>query len=603
MAATIATGAAHAADADSVLHANQAAVGAVPANGTLHLTYAYAGQGLTGTTDAVSDLATGAYVDSWDIDPITGAAGYDGKTPWQRDFSGANTAQEGGDRIPAAVNEAYRDANLWWRPDHGGATIRYAGVETIDGAPTDHLVVTPKNGKRFDAWFDSKTHLLTRIAEDRQFFHTRAFFSDYRPENGVLLPHKIVQDGGTGEKNYETYTLQSAMVGAAQPLLAYALPATPPGGVTIDGGVASVTVPFQLLNNHIYIHGTVEGKGPYTFIVDTGGHTIVSPRVVQDAGLRSKGEAAATGVGKKVEVSGFARVHDIAIGGVHLRDQTAIAQPVYDAAVEGIAVDGMVGFELIDRLVTRIDYGTQTITFTDPAHFDPAGAGEALPFKFYDHLPQVAGRFGDQPGIFDIDTGSRSEVDITSPTVERLNLHQVYPHSVVAMTGWGVGGPVQSAVVRLPSLTLGDITSPNVVAGLEAPESGSMSDPNFEGNVGSAFLKRFVVTFDYGHQIMYLKPIVPPSADIGTFDRSGMWINAGAGGFVVMKVNDGGAAAQAGLQKDDVIVAIDGQKADPGQLSAARALLRMRPAGAKVAFDVRRGASNKTIEVTLRDQI
>ena len=43
-----------------------------------------------------------------------------------------------------------------------------------------------------------------------------------------------------------------------------------------------------------------------------------------------------------------------------------------------------------------------------------------------------------------------------------------------------------------------------------------------------------------------------------------MWINAGADGFVVMKVNDGGAAARAGLQKDDVIVAIDGQKADPG---------------------------------------
>ena len=130
-----------------------------------------------------------------------------------------------------------------------------------------------------------------------------------------------------------------------------------------------------------------------------------------------------------------------------------------------------------------------------------------------------------------------------------------------------------------------------------------MSDPSFEGNVGSAFLKRFVVTFDYGHQIMYLKAIEPPPSDIGTFDRSGMWINAGTGGFVVMKVNDGGAAAQAGVQKDDVITAIDGHKVDPAQLSAARALLRTRPAGSKVAFEIRRGGTNKTIEITLRDQI
>src|SRR5262249_34115675 len=159
--------------------------------------------------------------------------------------------------------------------------------------------------------------------------------------------HKFIQDGGTGEKNYETFTLQSATLSAPQPLSAYSLPATPAGGVTIDGDVASVTVPFRLLNNHVYIQGTVNGHGPYTFIVDTGGHRSASPRVGREPGLNSKGETAATGVGKNVEVSGFARVRDIAIGAVHLRDQTAIAQPVYDASVEGIPVEGMVGFELI----------------------------------------------------------------------------------------------------------------------------------------------------------------------------------------------------------------------------------------------------------------
>ena len=34
---------------------------------------------------------------------------------WMRDTSGANTPQEGGDRVAVAVNEAYRFANLWWR--------------------------------------------------------------------------------------------------------------------------------------------------------------------------------------------------------------------------------------------------------------------------------------------------------------------------------------------------------------------------------------------------------------------------------------------------------------------------------------------------------
>ena len=596
--------AAHAAgDVASVLRANHKAVGSFPQAGTLEFDYGYSGNGMTGTAVSTQDIATGAYIDSETAGPVSEAFGYDGKTPWMRDLSGANTAQEGGDRIAVAVNEAYRNANMWWRSDFGGATIVYAGREILDGSPNDRLTVTPKNGKPFDAWFDAKTHLLTQIAEPRQFFNTRVFYSDYRRENGVSVPHKLVLDGGTGKANYETLTLQKMTVGAAQPIADYARPTAPPTGATIDGNAASVTVPFRLLNNHIYVQGTVNGKGPYTFILDTGGHNLISPKIIKDIGLSSVGASVGTGAGKSTVVSGFVKVSDIAIGGVHLHDQTAIAQNVYDKSIEGIPVDAMVGFELIRRMVTRIDYGAHTLTFTDPAKFTPLDAGKAVPFKFYDHLPQVAGDAAGISGIFDIDTGSRSEVDITSPSVDRYKLRQKYANGVIAVTGWGVGGPVESYVVRLPSLTLGGLKQDSVVADLDGPNSGSMSDPNFLGNVGTGFLKRFVVTFDYAHQIMYLKPIVPPPMDIGTFDRSGMWINAAADGYLVNSISAHGPAAEAGLQKGDVITAIDGKKVKPENLATARALLRMRPAGSKITLDFKRGGEDRHALLTLRDQI
>ena len=389
--------AAHAAgDVASVLRANHKAVGSLPQAGPLEFDYGYSGNGMTGTAVSTQDIATGAYIDSETAGPVSETFGYDGKTPWMRDLSGANTAQEGGDRIAVAVNEAYRNANMWWRSDFGGATIVYAGREILDGSPNDRLTVTPKNGKAFDAWFDAKTHLLTQIAAPRQFFNTRVFYSDYRRENGVSVPHKLVLDGGTGKANYETLTLQKMTVGAEHPIADYARPTAPPTGATIDGNAASVTVPFRLLNNHIYVQGTVNGKGPYTFILDTGGHNLISPKIIKDIGLSSVGASVGTGAGKGTVVSGFVKVSDIAIGGVHLHDQTAIAQNVYDKSIEGIPVDAMVGFELIRRMVTRIDYGAHTLTFTDPAKFTPLDAGKAVPFKFYDHLPQVA---GDAAGI------------------------------------------------------------------------------------------------------------------------------------------------------------------------------------------------------------
>ena len=64
-----------------------------------------------------------------DAGGLHNADGYDGKTPWQQDISLAYTRQQGGDRIAVAVSAAYRNANLWWRPDRGGA-VSYVGRET-----------------------------------------------------------------------------------------------------------------------------------------------------------------------------------------------------------------------------------------------------------------------------------------------------------------------------------------------------------------------------------------------------------------------------------------------------------------------------------------
>ena len=114
----------------------------------------------------------------------------------------------------------------------------------------------------------------------------------------------------------------------------------------------------------------MDGKGPYTFLVDTGGHTLLSPHLVAEVGLKPVGEAVTSGAGDGHATTGFVHFDDIAIGKVRLRDEIGFSTEVYDTSIEGIPVDGMVGFELIRRMVTRIDYGRRTLTFIDPARFD-----------------------------------------------------------------------------------------------------------------------------------------------------------------------------------------------------------------------------------------
>jgi len=588
-------------DAESVLAANRMAVGPMPARGSLDMEYSLATSGLNGTASHRGDLTTGAFIDTYDLSVITGGNGYDGRIPWQTDVSGVSIDQEGGDRVPVAVNEAYRNANLWWRRDRGGATITYIGRETLDGAPADHLAVTPRGGGRFEAWFDAGSHMLVKTAEPQQFFKTQTLYGDYRREAGVMLAHRRDIDFGTGD--IQKMVLKQASVGPVRPLTAYSRPKKAPGGGRIDGGLKTVTLPFRLLNNHVYVEAMVNGKGPYTFIVDTGGHTLISPRVAAEAGLHTVGEGASTGAGEGKSTTGFAHYREIALGPVRLTDQPAFITNIYDPSIEGIPVDGMVGFELFSRFAVRLDYGAKTMTVSDFAAFDPRGAGTPVPFKFYDHLPSVHGMIDDLPARFDIDTGSRSEIDITSPFVGRHQLKARYQPGISAITGWGVGGPSRSYVVRVPSITLGSVKVPSVVSGLSTDKAGSISDPSYDGNIGSGLLKRFDVSFDYQHQTMYLKPLDPQPADAGRFDRSGMWINAADAGFSVTDVAPGGPAEAAGLRKGDVITAINGKPARPAELSDARTQLRSLPAGSSVELQLQRAGAPLTVRVQLRDLI
>jgi hypothetical protein len=589
---------------DAILAANRSAVNDPPPRSAVTLVYRYVSSGLTGTLTDHVDLGTGAYAEWIEAAGIREGEGFDGKTPWQQDISGAYTPQEGGDRIPIAVDSAYRRANLWWRPDRGGAAIVYVGRETDATRILEHLSVTPKGGKRFDAWFASDTHLLAKVAYDKEFLHFTETYSEYGRQGPQILAHKIVIDPGLGEAAVSSSTLVQSNYGPAQPVSTYSLPSTPLTGAVIAGDAASTTIPFRLLNNHVYVEATVNGKGPYTFIVDTGGHTLLSPRLVEDVGLKPIGAAVTSGAGEGHGTTGFVHYDEIAIGALRLRDQVGFATDIYDSAVEGIRVDGMVGFELVRRMVTTIDYGRHLITFTDPERFKPgADSGVPVPFVFYDHVPNVRGHIGDLPARFDIDTGSRAELDVTSPFVAQHRLADHFTKGAHAVTGWGVGGPARSYVVRMPSVAIGQVIIRDPVVDLSDARHGTFSDPNFDGNVGSALLKRFVVTFDYTHQVMYLKPIEPLPADIGTFDRAGLWINAHGGGYEVMDVAPGSAASQAGLTVGDLIVAVDGRPVAESGLSETRERFRCAPPGTRVELAVRRGAEIRGVALLLRDQI
>ena len=89
-------------------------------------------------------------------------------------------------------------------------------------------------------------------------------------------------------------------------------------------------------------------------------------------------------------------------------------------------------------------------------------------------------------------------------------------------------------------------------------------------------------------------------ADIDTFDRSGMWINAVPEGFKVIDITKGGPAEASGLATDNVITAINGKSATDMSLPLLREMWRNWKPGTTVRLTVK---GKGDVKITLRDQI
>jgi hypothetical protein len=604
--AMLASGTARAeADAARILAANRAAMhgDALKGKGEMEITRAFSGEGLTGVVSSTFDIGSGTFIDTQDVGPATGASGFDGVTAWMRDMSGAVTPQEGGDTRQLAVNEAYRNSNGWWRRDFGGAEVRFLGSRIDGGVTFDVLSITPRHGKAFEAWFDGASHLLARTVEPQGYQTITTFYGDYAPANDFLVPGKLSIDDGTGVQYRQTETLKAARFVSARSASAYAPPAWTPSDAVIANSSGRTTVPFKLLNNHIYADVAINGKGPFLCIFDTGGADLITPDTAKALTVKSVGQAPGTGAGEDVVDFGFVRGVSFQIGDLTLNNQSITVAPFEAGGVEGFDEKGMVGFEVFRRFVTVVDYGARTLTFIDPAKFDPKGAGAPVPFQFYAELPQVEGSFEGVAGRFDIDTGSRVELTLTKPFVDANGLVARHPKGVAAVDGWGVGGRTRSYVTHASEMTLGPVRIKGLVADFSTQSKGALADPNYIGNVGSGLLKRFVVTFDYGHQIMYLKPLPAPVRDTDAFDRAGWWINATPAGFKIVDITAKGPAETAGLKTGDEITVVDGKAASSIAISDLRQRLRNDAPGTNIDLTVLSEGKSREVKLVLRDQI
>ena len=368
----------------------------------------------------------------------------------------------------------------------------------------------------------------------------------------------------------------------------------------------SFTIPFELVDNRIFVSARLNGQGPFSFILDTGGYGAISTYAAHKSGLDLGAEVQGTGAGSNVVTARETAVKDFQLGLLHISDLDLRVFDFSDSRhVFGKRrLDGIIGLPVFERLVVRIDYIRRLITFTQPSSFHYSGHGTTVPFTLERFLPLVQANLDGIAGVFGIDTGDRSTLTLKGPFMEANRLTEKYKPLIEAITGWGIGGSIRTQVVRTQRFSFSGFQIDDPVTRFSLQRAGAFAANDAAGNMGAGVLKQFTVTFDYSRrQIIFEKNSLYGRRD--DYDRSGMWISESLDGknFEITDVVANGPANVAGLKVGDKILSIDGQKTKTLPLLEARIKFKSSAPGHVVRMVVQSDTGQRRVDVILRDLV
>ena len=326
----------------------------------------------------------------------------------------------------------------------------------------------------------------------------------------------------------------------------------------------------------------IDGKGPFAFEVDTGGHLILTTGTASQLQLSATGSFSNTGAGTGIAHASLVRTREIRIGSAVIRNQVAKVLPLSLAANDRgrrPARAGILGLELFERFAVQFDRADKTMTLTPLESFKGKLKGLRLPISFTEDAPLTTGTFDGITGDFELDSGDAGPAIIEAYWAQQHGLAARLSQGLL-WSGGAVGRDYQEILNR-GDFTLGPLKLPHeVVSYVGLAERGSESTRMQAGLIGESSLYRFDMIYDYGRELVWIDPDskVAPRP----FNRAGLRLKRDAPeSFAVTLVVPDSPAVAAGLRPGDRIFAVGSRPASQLAVSDA-ALIFGGPVGSDV---------------------
>jgi PDZ domain len=273
----------------------------------------------------------------------------------------------------------------------------------------------------------------------------------------------------------------------------------------------------------------------------------------------------------------------------------------------GQPYQGTLGRDFFDRVVVEIDYHRQTVQLYDPSVFTYSGQGKSFPLTFAGPVPLIRAKFEaaghrSRTEDFAVDTALDSGVIFYRGFTDAAKISAAHFKTEPASYP-EVDGGAKIFLGRLKTFAIGPYELEDIVGDFTQEQTKAGAGKNIAGAIGSNFLRRFTVIFDFPHQRVILDPNVQLNHDTDE-DMSGLSIIAKGPNlklFEVAAVQPGTPGAHAGIVPGDVIAGIGDEAAADLTLEAVRDLFRQVGYQYKVLID--RKGQTVTMSLQMRRRI
>lgn len=264
----------------------------------------------------------------------------------------------------------------------------------------------------------------------------------------------------------------------------------------------ATTLPFDGTNDLIIVKATINDKGPFSFVLDTGASDhLITPQIAQSLGLRIEGSMFVDTGGPKMMSAGITKVSELRIGNFTLENQTFAVGPL----PASYPFQGFIGAELFKHFVVRIDFRQSLVTLSTPNARTYRDTGVAIPIKFHQGLiPQVKAQVDGVRGWFKLDTGYNGSLALFRQFVDQHNLLSKYtPRNSGAGARTLTEDMSDLLVAQIHEFQIGGLKLPEIPADLYREKEGSNSI--YAGGIGTGILKRFKVIINYQGKYLALE--------------------------------------------------------------------------------------------------